>query len=61
MFRPLLQVLALRRLGLTRPFRYLTLVIVLGGMIAGLIYAAVVFHAVAERNQVHHVHPYSSR
>jgi hypothetical protein len=60
MFRPLLHVLALRKLGLTRPFRYLTLVIFLGCLVVGLIYAFVMFHAVIERNQAPHVQPHSS-
>jgi hypothetical protein len=55
MFWYLIDVLALRRLGLGRPFRYLILVIVLGCLIAGLIYAAVIFHAVTERNSAPHV------
>ncbi len=60
MFRPLLHVLAFRRLGLTRPFRYLVLIVLLGCLVAGAIYATVVFRAVAERNQVPHVQPHSS-
>ena len=60
MFRPLLHVLALRRLGLARPFRLLVLVIFLGCLVAGLIYAAAVFHAVTERNRAPHVQPHSS-
>lgn len=60
MFRPMLHVLALRKLGLTRPFRYLILFVFLGCLVAGLIYAAVVFHALTERNQAPHVQPHSS-
>jgi len=60
MFRPQLQVLALRKLGFTRPFRYLALILLLGCVVAGAIYAAVVFHAVSERNQVPHVRPNSA-
>jgi Kef-type K+ transport system membrane component KefB len=60
MFRPLLHVLALRKLGLTRLFRFLALAIFLGCLIAGLIYAAVVFHAVTESNHAPHVQPHSS-
>lgn len=60
MFRPMLHVLALRKLGLTRPFRYLILLVFLGCLVAGLIYAAVVFHALTERNQAPHVQHNSS-
>jgi hypothetical protein len=55
MFWFLIDVLALRRLGLGRPFRYLILFILLGCLVAGLIYAAVVFHALTERNRAPHV------
>ena len=51
----ILDILLLRRLGLIRPIRYAILVVILGGLIAGMIYAAVVFHAVAERNQAPYV------
>jgi hypothetical protein len=60
MFRPMLHVLALRKLGLTRPFRYLILVIFLGCLLAGLIYTAVVFHALTERNSAPHVQRHST-
>jgi hypothetical protein len=60
MFRPMLHVLALRKLGLTRPFRYLTLILFLGCLIAGFIYAAVVFHALTERNRAPHVQHHST-
>jgi hypothetical protein len=55
MFRPMLHVLALRKLGLTRPFRYLILAMFVGCLLAGLIYTAVVFHALTERNSAPHV------
>ncbi len=61
MFRPLLHVLALRRLGLTRPFRYLLLVILLGCVAAGVIYTAVVFRALNERSHAPNVQPHSAR
>jgi len=51
----ILDILLLRRLGLIRPIRYAILVVILGGLIAGMIYAAVVFHAIAERNQAPYV------
>ena len=55
MFRPMLHVLVLRKLGLARPFRFLILVVFLGCLLAGLLYTAVVFHALTERNQAPHV------
>jgi hypothetical protein len=60
MFWYLVDILALRRLGLSRPLRYLLIVIFLGCLVAGLIYASVVFHAIEGRNSGHHVQPYSS-
>jgi hypothetical protein len=51
----ILDILLLRRLGLIRPIRYAILVVILGGLIAGMIYAAAIFHALAERNQAPHV------
>ena len=38
MFRPMLHALPLRRLGFTRPFRILILLVLLGCIAAGLIY-----------------------
>jgi hypothetical protein len=60
MFRPMLHVLALRKLGLTRPFRYLILAIFFGCLLAGVIYTAVVFHALTERNSAPHVQRHST-
>ena len=61
MFWFLIDVLALRKLGLARPFRYLLITVFLGCLMAGLIYTAVVFHALTERNRAHHVQPHSTR
>jgi len=61
MFRPMLHVLVLRKLGLTRPFRFLILVVFLGCLVAGLLYTAVVFHALTERNRAPHVQPHSNQ
>lgn len=60
MFWFLVDVLALRRLGLSRPFRYLLLVIFFGCLIAGLLYAVVVFNAVRNSSEPHHVQHHSS-
>jgi hypothetical protein len=58
MFKYQIHALAMRKLGLGRPFRLLFLLIILGCLAAGLIYSVVVFHAVAKRSQSHHVqHP----
>jgi hypothetical protein len=53
MFWFIIDVLALRKLGLSRPFRYLLLVFLVGALIAGFIYAMVFVHAVNERNLGH--------
>jgi hypothetical protein len=60
MFWYWIDVLALKRLGLGRPFRSILLVVFLGCAIAGLIYTAVVFHAVTERNRAPHVQRHST-
>jgi hypothetical protein len=56
----LMEVLALKRLGLARPLRYLFLLFLAGCLVAGMIYAYVVFHAVWERSQHPHVHAHST-
>ena len=61
MFRPMLHALALHKLGLTRPLRFLMLLVLLGCVVAGLIYTALVFHSLTERNRAHHVQPHSTR
>jgi hypothetical protein len=55
----LVDVLMLRRLGLAKPFRYILLVLFAGCLVAGMIYAVVVFHALEERSQTPHVHAHS--
>jgi hypothetical protein len=61
MFWFLIDILALRRLGLSRPFRYLLLLLFFGCFIAGVIYAAVVVQAVSQRNETHNVQHHSTR
>ncbi len=61
MFEYLLRVKALHRLGLGKPFRTLFVVVLIGAIIAGMIYAFVVFHAISERSQSPYVHAYSSQ
>jgi hypothetical protein len=56
MFEYLLRVKALHRLGMGKPFRAMFVVVLLGAIIAGMIYAFVVFQAVNERSQSPHVH-----
>ena len=60
MFWFIVDILTLRRFGLGRPFRYLILVVLFGAIIAGLIYAFVMFQAVSERSQTPHVHTSSA-
>jgi hypothetical protein len=60
MFWYLMDVLALKKLGLARPLRYLFLLFLVGCLIGGIIYAYVVFHAVEERNYTPHVHAHST-
>lgn len=60
MFEYLLRVKALHRLGMGRPFRAAFIAIFIGAIIAGLIYAFVVFRAVNERSQSPHVHAHRS-
>ena len=61
MFWFLIDVLTLRRLGLSRPFRYLLLMLIVGCVVAGFIYAAVVLQAVSQRREVPHVQHRSTR
>jgi hypothetical protein len=60
MFWFVIDVLALRRLGLSRPFRYVLLAFFVGCLIAGIVYASVVLNAVNERSHVPHVHTHST-
>ena len=60
MFWFVIDVLALRRLGLSRHFRYVLLAFFIGCLIAGIIYASVVFNAVNERSHAPHVHTHST-
>lgn len=60
MFWFFIRIRALRRLGFAKPAKYIMLVLFIGCVIAGLIYAAVVIHAVSERSRSPHVHTHSS-
>lgn len=60
MFWYLMDVLALKKLGLARPLRYLFLLLLVGCLVTGIIYTYVVFHAVTERSEQHHVHTHST-
>ena len=60
MFWYIIDVLALRKLGLSRPFRYILLIFFVGCMIAGVIYAGVVMKAISERSNNPHVSTHSS-
>ena len=60
MFKYQVHALAMRKLGLGKPLACLVLVVLLGCVIAGAIYFAVVFHAVEQRSHSPHVHPHST-
>ena len=60
MFKYQVHSLAARKLGLGRPFRLLMLLLLLGCLVAGAIYAFVIFHAVENRSQNHHVQQHSN-
>jgi hypothetical protein len=55
MFWFIIDVLALRKLGISRPFRYILLIFIAGCLVAGFIYASVVMKAVSERSKPPHV------
>lgn len=61
MFEYLLRVKALHRLGMGRPFRAAFIAIFAGAIIAGLVYAFIVFQAVNQRSHPPHVHTHSSQ
>jgi hypothetical protein len=61
MFRFLLQVTFIRRVLQFRFVRLLLILVFAGAVIAGLIYASVVFHALTERNQAPHAQHNSTR
>ena len=60
MFWFIVDVLALRRLGLSKPFRYILLIFFVGCLLAGVIYVSVVMKAVSERSNTPHVSKHSS-
>ena len=55
MWNFLLGFLFARATGISRFIRPLLLIFLVGSVVAGLIYTAVVFHALTERNRPHHV------
>jgi hypothetical protein len=61
MFKYQVHALAMRKLGLRRPLGYIALVVLLGCVIAGAIYAVVVLHALEQRSHSPHVHAHSSQ
>ena len=60
MFKYQVHALAMRKLGLGRPFSFLMLLVFLGCLVAGAIYAFVVFHGVEKRSETPHVQHRSS-
>ena len=49
-----------RATGLSRVMRPLLALLFIGCLIAGIIYAGLVFHAVSERSRTPHVHTHST-
>ncbi len=61
MFKYQIHALAMHKLGWGRPFRTLMLLFLSCCLLAGLIYAFVVFQALAKRSEVHHAQHHSNR
>lgn len=61
MFKYQIHALAMRKLGLGRPLRRLMLIVLLGCIVAGIIYFAVIFRAIEQRSNALHVHPHSTQ
>jgi hypothetical protein len=61
MWQYLLGILLLRRLGLTRPLRYLFLTVLAVLSVVVLIYTANLFLTLEQRTSPHHVHTHSAR
>ena len=61
MFKYQIHALAMRKLGLGRPLRCLVLVVLLGCIVAGIIYFAVIFHAIEQRSNAIHVRTHSTQ
>jgi hypothetical protein len=53
MFKFQIHALALRKLGMGKPLRVLFLVVLLGAILVGLLYAFTMFTAVSERSAPH--------
>ena len=60
MWNFLLGFLFARATGAARIIRPLLLLVLLGGVITGLIYAFAIFHAIEQRNHVPHARTHSS-
>jgi hypothetical protein len=52
--------LIVRATGTARPVRIILLLVLIGSIVAGIIYAFVVFQAIRERSSGHHVQHHSS-
>ena len=61
MFRFILEVAFIRRVLQVRFVRIILGLAFLGALVAGLFYAVVVFNAVQQRSDTHHVEHHSSR
>jgi RsiW-degrading membrane proteinase PrsW (M82 family) len=53
--------LIVRATGTARPLRLVLLMVLIGAIVAGVIYAVAVFHALQERSSSHHVQHHSTR
>jgi hypothetical protein len=60
MFEYLLRVKALHRLGMGKPFRALFVLVLIGAIVVGMIYAFVVFQAISKRSASSHVHTHTA-
>jgi len=61
MWNFLMGILFVRATGTARLVRFALLLILIGAVAAGLIYAHIVFNAVNQRSHTPHVHAYSTR
>ncbi len=60
MFKYQIHALAMRKLGLGKALGILALVVLLGCIVAGAIYFAVIFDAIEQRSHAPHVHTSST-
>jgi hypothetical protein len=56
MFWQFIRIRALQNLGLGKPFQFIILILLVGCILAGAIYAFIIFQAVGSRSDSPHVH-----